>query len=183
MLAERGAVVLDADRIAREVVEPGTPGFAAVVARFGADVVAAGGQLDRRALADLVFADPEALVALNAIVHPAVRAVVAERLAAEATTDNVVILEVPLLVESGAYDVAGVIVVDSPDEVAVARKVASSGLEEADVRRRRAAQATRERRLAAADFVIDNAGSLADLRREVERAWSWIADLKRRLET
>jgi dephospho-CoA kinase len=180
MLARRGAVIVDTDHIAREVVEPGTPAYQAVVDRFGPQVVRADGSLDRKALADLVFEDPEALAALNRIVHPAVRAVVAERVAAEAATDHVVVLVVPLLVESGgAYDVAGVIVVDCAQEVAVTRLV-GRGMDEADARRRLAAQTTRARRLANADFVIVNDGSLEDLEAEVDAAWTWITGLRLR---
>ena len=178
MLAARGATIVDTDKIARQVVEPGTPAHAAVVARFGTAVLHPDGTLNRQALADLVFADPEALAALNAIVHPAVRAVVADRVAAEADTDHVVVLVVPLLVESGAYHVAGVIVVDCAEDVAVARLVERRGMSEADARRRLAAQATRPRRLASADFVIQNDGSWEDLEAEVECAWTWITGLR-----
>ncbi len=180
MLAQRGAVVVDTDQIARQVVEPGTPAYSEVVARFGPEVVRADGTLDRKALADVVFEDRAALTDLNRIVHPAVRGVVAERLAEEADSDHVVVLVVPLLVESGAYDVAGVIVVDCSEEVAVARLVEHRGMEEGDVRRRLAAQASRSRRLAAADFLIQNDGSLEDLEAEVDAAWTWITGLKDR---
>ncbi|MCA1690825.1 MAG: dephospho-CoA kinase [Acidimicrobiales bacterium] len=175
MLARRGAAVVDTDVIARQVVEPPTPAYAAIVDRFGPGVVVAGGGLDRRALADLVFDDPQALADLNAIVHPAVRAEVAERLAAEQAGDSVVVLVVPLLVETGMpYDVGVVIVVDCPEDVAVRRLVDARGMDEADVRRRLAAQASREERRARADLVIDNAGSLAELEAQVERAWAWL---------
>ena len=177
MLAERGAVVVDADRLAREAVAVGTDGYRAVVDRFGAEVVAGDGALDRRALAGVVFDDPAALADLNAIVHPPVRAAIAGRVAELAGTDAVVVLEIPLLVESGrSYGASRVIVVDCPEDVAVRRLVESRGMDEADARRRIAAQVSRAERLAAADVAIDNAGSLAALRRQVDAVW---ADLRR----
>ena len=187
MLAERGAVVVDADRLAREAVAVGTGGYRAVVDRFGPAVVAGDGSIDRKALAGVVFEDPEALADLNGIVHPLVRAAIAERVAEVAGTDAVVVLEIPLLVESGpsgpqsgvvgrSYGASQVIVVDCPEDVAVRRLVEGRGMDEADARRRIAAQASRGERLAVADVVIDNSGSLADLRRQVDAAW---ADLSR----
>lgn len=173
LLADKGAVVVDADRLAREVVAPGTPGFAAVVGRFGPAVVAADGALDRRALADMVFGDPAALADLNGIVHPAVRAAIDARLVElRASGQDVVVLEIPLLVESGrTYGAAAVIVVDLPEDVAVRRLVEGRGMDEADARRRIAAQISRAARLAAADLVIDNSGSRAELERQVDEAW------------
>lgn len=169
MLAERGAVVVDADRLAREAVAVGTAGLRAVIDRFGPEVVAGDGALDRGALAGVVFDDPEALADLNAIVHPPVRAAIAARVAELQGTDAVVVLEIPLLVESGrTYGASQVIVVDCPEDVAVRRLVESRGMDEADARRRIAAQVSREERLAAADIVIDNAGSIDDLRRQVD---------------
>ncbi len=179
MLRERGAVVVDADAVAHEVMEPGAAAYQAVVDRFGTEVVASGGDIDRAGLASLVFADPAALADLNAIVHPAVREVMSARARAEAGTDHVVVLEIPLLVESGARrpGMAGVMVVDCPVEVAVARVMEQRGMEEEAVRARIAVQATREERLAAADVVIDNSGSRQHLAAEVERAWRWIEGL------
>jgi dephospho-CoA kinase len=172
MLAERGAVVVDADRLAREAVAVGTDGYRAVVDRFGPGVVTGDGGLDRRALAGVVFGDPEALADLNVIVHPPVRAAIAERVAELAGTDALVVLEIPLLVESGrSYGASQVIVVDCPEDVAVHRLVGGRGMDEADARRRIAAQVSRDERLAAADIVIDNAGSLDELRRQVEAVW------------
>lgn len=173
LLAARGAVVVDADRLAREVVAAGTPGHRAVVDRFGPRVVAGDGSLDRKALAGVVFDDPEALADLNAIVHPAVRAAIADRLAALAPTDAVVVLEIPLLVESGrSYGASKVIVVDCPEEVALRRLADGRGMDPDDARRRMAAQVSRAERLAAADVVIDNAGSLADLKAQVDEVWA-----------
>jgi len=178
LLAARGAVIVDADAITREVQVPGTPTFAAMVDRFGAGIVAADGTLDRAAVADLVFNDPEALAALNKIVHPAVGAEIARRMQDLADTDAVVVLDVPLLVESPrAYPVAGLLVVDVDPEVAVVRLVEQRGMREADARARMARQASREDRLARADRVIDNGGTPDDLARQVDDAWAWIATL------
>lgn len=180
MLAARGAVVIDADQLAREVVKPDTPVYADIVARFGTDVVAPDGTLDRQALARIVFADPAARRDLERITHPAIAARMAERMAELAGTDAVVVLDVPLLVESGRADVAGVIVVDCPEDVALARVVDQRGMDPDDVRRRMAAQASRAERLARADIVIDNSGSPEQLETEVDRVWAWIRDLARR---
>ncbi|WP_448623766.1 dephospho-CoA kinase [Geodermatophilus sp. URMC 64] len=171
LLAARGAVVVDADRIAREVVEPGTPGLAAVVAAFGEQVLGPDGGLDRPALAALVFADPEARARLDAVVHPLVRARAAE-LAAAAPPDAVVVHDVPLLVETGRwepYDL--VLVVEADPETRVARLV-QRGLSEADARARIAAQATDEQRRAVADVVLDNRGTPEELAAQVDRFWA-----------
>jgi dephospho-CoA kinase len=179
LLASHGAVIVDADLIAREVVEPGGPAYQGVVDRFGTDVVLLDGSLNRPAIAEIVFNDVDALKDLNAVVHPAVGTVIAERLAEEAQTDHVVILDVPLLVESGRTNTAGTIVVDCPPEEALQRAVAR-GLPEDDVRRRMANQVSREERLAKADFVVDNSGPESALPVEVDRAWEWIQTLKSR---
>lgn len=170
LFADRGAFVVDADRIAREVVAPGTPGLAEVVATFGPGVLSAEGSLDRAALASIVFADPAARQRLNEITHPRIAARTAEIMAA-LPADAIVIHDVPLLVESGlagAYDL--VVVVDAPDETRVARLV-GRGMDEEDARARIASQSSREERLAAADIVIDNSGSLAELTEQIDRAW------------
>jgi len=176
-LAARGAVVIDADAITREVQEPGTPVFEAMVERFGPTIVRADGTLDRQAVADIVFPDPDALKDLNAIVHPAVGATLAARLAAQVGTDHVVILDVPLLVESGRDDMAGIIVVDVDPETAVGRLVAHRGFSEADARSRISRQVDREARRAKADFLIDNEGELADLQPQLDACWAWIQTL------
>lgn len=176
MLAERGAVVVDADALAREAVAPGSPGLAQVVDRFGPGVLAPDGSLDRAAVAAVVFSDPAALADLNAIVHPPVRAAIAERVAGLDGEGGVIVLAIPLLVESGrTYGAETVVVVDCPEEVALRRLVDGRGMDEADARRRMAAQVSRAERLAAADVVIDNSGSLDDLRQAVDRVWGELA--------
>jgi len=185
MLLERGAVVVDADAVAREVVVPGSPAHEEVIRRFGRSVVADDGTLDRAGLAALVFADDQARADLNHIVHPAVRDEVLRRLAAAEVADPhaVVVLDIPLLAEVGPdrYPLEGVIVVDMPIDVAVARLRADRGFSEADARARVAAQATRAERRAIGDVVIDNSGDLDHLRSEVEWAWMWIQALRPRL--
>jgi dephospho-CoA kinase len=176
MFAERGAVVIDADAIVHELQAPGQPVLAAMVERFGAGILGADGTLNRQAVADLVFPDSEALAALSAIVHPAVSAEIARRMDVEASTDHVVVLDVPLLVESGRDDMAGLIVLDVDPDIAVHRLMADRGMTEADARARMARQASRDERRARADQVIDNSGTLDDLRRRVEEVWAWIGD-------
>lgn len=177
LFAERGAVVIDADAITRELQQPGTPVFEAMVERFGRGIVAPDGTLDRQAVADIVFADPEALAELGRIVHPAVGAEIARRLQDEASTDHVVILDVPLLVESGRDDMRALVVVDLDPEIAVGRLVEQRGMREDDARARMARQASRADRLANADIVIDNSGSVADLEVAVAAAWPAIVAL------
>jgi dephospho-CoA kinase len=177
-LAEHGARVVDADAIVREVQAPGTPVLAAMVERFGDGILLADGALDRQAVADVVFTDSAALADLNAIVHPAVGAEIARRLEEAAATDDVVILDVPLLVESGRDDLVALLVVDVDPELAVARLVEHRGFREDDARARIARQASREERVARADRVIDNSGSLDDLERQADEAWRWIEGLR-----
>ncbi|MGA5515176.1 dephospho-CoA kinase [Streptomyces pseudogriseolus] len=177
LLVECGAVLIDADRIAREVVEPGTPGLAAVVQAFGEEILAEDGSLDRPRLGALVFGDPEKLATLNSIVHPLVGARSRE-LEEAAPEDAVVVHDVPLLTENGLaplYDV--VIVVDAGTRTQLDRLVRLRGMSEADARARMAAQATRAQRRAIADIVIDNDVPLDALERRVKEVW---ADLVRR---
>lgn len=177
LLAAKGAVVIDADAITRQLQQPGQPVLAAIVERFGPGVLAPDGSLDRARLAGIVFNDPSALADLNAIVHPAVGAEIARRIEAERATDHVVVLDIPLLVEGGRYRTAGLLVVDTPIDVAVDRLVRFRQMDEADVRARIGRQATREQRLAAADRVIDNSGDPAALARQVDDAWKWMQSL------
>lgn len=181
LLVERGAVLVDADQLARAAVEPGTETLARVVGRFGSRVVLPDGRLDRPALASVVFADASALSDLNAIVHPAVGFLMAERLTALAATDEIAVLDIPLLVEGGArnrYPVAGVLVIDSPVDLAVDRLVTARGMDRGDAELRVAAQASRSDRLAMADYVIVNVGTLAELALMVDRAWAWMQGLR-----
>ncbi|WP_406370979.1 dephospho-CoA kinase [Streptomyces sp. NBC_00647] len=177
LLVEHGAVLIDADRIAREVVAPGTPGLTAVVEAFGTDVLAPDGSLDRPKLGSIVFADPQKLAVLNAIVHPLVGAR-SRALEDAAPEDAVVVHDVPLLAENGLaalYDL--VIVVDARPETQLDRLVRLRGMTEEDARARMAAQAPRDKRLAIADVVIDNDVPLEELERRVRDVW---ADLVRR---
>ncbi|WP_189770098.1 dephospho-CoA kinase [Streptomyces tauricus] len=177
LLVEHGAVLIDADRIAREVVAPGTPGLAAVIDAFGKEVLAADGTLDRPKLGSIVFADADRLAVLNSIVHPLVGARSRE-LEEAASADSVVVHDVPLLAENGLaklYDL--VIVVDASTETQLDRLVRLRGMTEEDARARMAAQATREKRREIADVVIDNDVPLETLRRRVRAVW---ADLDRR---
>lgn len=176
LLASYGAVVVDADAIAREVVEPGTPGLAAVVAEFGEDVLASDGTLNRPRLGAIVFADPARLAALNAIVHPLVGSRSAE-LEAAAGPEAIVVHDVPLLTENGLaplYDV--VVVVDVSPATQIDRLVRLRGMTEDEVRSRMAAQADREERLAVADIVIDNDGPLVLLEPQVRAVWQKLRD-------
>jgi dephospho-CoA kinase len=169
--AARGAVVIDADALAREVVAPGTEGLAEVVGRFGEDVLHADGSLDRERLGEIVFADEAELAALNAIVHPRVAARTEELINA-AAEDAVVVYDVPLLVENGlesGFDT--VVVVDAPVEVQLHRLTTVRGMSTQQAEARIGAQASRESRRAVADIVIDNSGSLAELHETVAKVW------------
>ena len=176
LLASYGAVLVDSDRIAREVVEPGTEGLAAVVAEFGPQVLAADGGLDRPRLGAIVFADEERRKALNAIVHPLVGRRSAE-LQAAAGPDAIVVHDVPLLTENGLaplYDL--VIVVDAAPDTQLDRLVRLRGMAEEEARARMAAQATRDQRLAVADLVIANDGPLDELEPQVRAAWRQLTE-------
>lgn len=176
MLERRGAVVFDADVLAREAVEPGTPGHAAVIERFGADVLAPGGELDREALASIVFADPAARRDLEAIVHPEVRRLFAEGAETYRDTARIVVFSAPLLVETGmhtAFDV--LIVVSAPTEAQVERLMRERGMSEEAILARIAAQAPPEAKAEAADILVENEGTLEELEAHVERIWSDLA--------
>lgn len=170
-LAELGATVIDADRIAREVVEPGTDGLAEIVAEFGESVLTAGGELDRTALAAKAFADDESRARLNAITHPRIGRRTVE-LMQQAAPDAIVVHDIPLLVEGGmGANYHLVLVVDADEDVRVERLVGSRGMAEQDARARIAAQATREQREAAADVWLDNSGTQEKVRAEVDELW------------
>ncbi|MBD8608285.1 dephospho-CoA kinase [Aeromicrobium sp. CFBP 8757] len=177
LLAAHGAVVIDYDRLAREIVEPGRPALAVIAARFGDGVIGADGTLDRPALGSIVFGDPEALSDLNGITHPAIRDLAAER-EASAGPDAIVVHDNPLLVEMGAdahCDV--VVVVDVPVEVQVDRLVTIRGMSADEARARIAAQAPRDTRTGAADLVIDNTGPEGELARIVGGVWDELASV------
>lgn len=176
LLVSYGAVLVDADKIAREVVVPGTPGLDAVVDAFGPGVLTADGRLDRPKLGALVFADDDKRATLNAIVHPLVRARSVE-LESAAGEKDIVVHDVPLLVESeltGLYDM--VVVVDASPGTQLDRLVRLRGMAESEARSRMAAQATRERRTAAADVVIDNDGPLEKLEPQVRAVWEQLVE-------
>ena len=177
-LARRGARIVDADVIVRELQSPGTVVFAEMVDRFGPGIVAEDGSLDRQAVADIVFHDEQALADLGLIVHPRVHEEIERRVAEAEGTDDVVVLDIPLLDRSGWPGLLGTVVVDLDPEVAVERLVEHRGFTETDARARIAAQIERSDRLELADFVVDNGGTLADLEAQVDRLWAWIAGLR-----
>ncbi len=176
-LAVMGAKIIDADAVARELQQPGGAVFVAMVERFGDEIVAADGTLDRLKVASIVFPDPELLKALNAITHPAIGREIRDRMRAHLGTDDVVILDVPLLIENTRYPVAGVAVVDTPVDVAVQRLTEFRGMDESDARARIARQATREERLETADRVIDNSGDQEALYAQLPDLWAWMQSL------
>ena len=171
-LARRGAVIVDADAVARQMQQPGSPLLDELAERFGADVIAADGSLDRPALAAIAFADPDALAALNTIVHPAVGAEMNRQVLAQRATDRVVVMDIPLLTENPREGLQATIVIDVTEELQVRRLVELRGFDEADARARIARQASREQRLARATHVIDNNGSIDELLAQVGRLWS-----------
>lgn len=177
-LAAQGAVIIDADLIAREVVAPGTDGLAEVTTAFGPAVLAPDGELDRVALGDIVFADEQKLATLNSIVHPRVAARMRE-VENAAGAGSVIVHDVPLIAENGLanhYDL--VVVVDVPPRIQLDRLMRLRGMSREQAQARMAAQATREERLAIATIVVDNSGSLAELDRQVGELW---AELRRRM--
>jgi dephospho-CoA kinase len=183
LLARRGAVIVDADRIVHEIEAPGGAAYQPLIDRFGPGIVAPDGTLDRAGLAAVAFHDEQSLADLNAITHPLVRAEMARQVMAQAETGNVVVLDIPLLAEGTkeAMGLAGVLVVDTPVETAIQRLIEHRQFSEADARARVAKQASREERQKLADVLIDNTGSPAQLEAEVERAWAWIQAKRREL--
>jgi len=177
LLEGKGAIIIDADAIVREVQLPGSPVLAELASKFGPEVLASDGSLDRQAVANIVFTDPEALKSLNAIVHPAVGKEMNRRMIEQRTTKNVVILDIPLLTENPREGLQGKIVVDVPVEVQVERLVKFRGFDEADARARISRQATREQRLLTADFVIDNSHDLESLIPQIDKVWDWLGSL------
>lgn len=177
LLAGHGAVIIDADAITRELQAPGAPLLTTLAERFGDSIIDPDGALNRPALAAIAFADPEALKDLNKIVHPAVATEMDRRLKEQRDTDNIVVLDIPLLAENPRTGLCGVIVVDVPVDVAVDRLVRFRSMSEDDARARIAKQASREDRLKIADRVIDNSGNLDELSRQVDEVWAWAGTL------
>ena len=173
LLAERGAVIIDADAIARQLQTPGAPLLKILADEFGQHIIDENGALDRVALAGIVFNDAEALKSLNKIVHPAIAAEMDRRMKEQRDTDNVVILDIPLLAENPRKGLCGVIVVDVPVDVAVHRLVTFRNMDEADARARIAKQATREERARIADRIVDNSGDIESLAAQVDDVWAW----------
>lgn len=181
-LAERGAIIVDADAIVRELQAPGGAVLDAMVDRFGPEILRSDGSLDRQKVADRVFSVPAELEALNGIVHPAVGAEIRRRLDAQRDTDRVVVLDVPLLVEKKGYAPDATVVVDVDPETAIERLVQGRGFSEHDARARIARQASRQERLAVADFVITNDASMQDLALQIDECWRWIGALRSDLD-
>ena len=176
-LRERGAVIVDADAITKELQQPGTEVFAKMLAELGDGILAGDGTLDRQGLAAIVFNDKEKLQKLQAIVWPAVAAETFARIEAQKDTDAVVVLDIPMLTVKGRYGMAVIIVVDTPVDVAVQRLVEHRAMPEEDARARIANQPSRDERKALADFVVDNGGTPADLEPQLDGAWKWIQSL------
>ena len=176
-LVDRGAVLIDADAIVRELQQPGKPVFEKMVERWGEKILSDEGELNRQAVADIVFKDSEELLALNEIVHPLVRDEIARLRDIYAGGGAPIILDIPLLIESGYEDLNGIIVVDLIPEEAIRRLVAYRGFAEEDAKNRISNQAKREDRIEKADFVVDNNGDLNSLNEEIDRAWNWIESL------
>ena len=178
LLTERGAEIIDADLIVRELQQPGAEIYEKMIELFGSEVVAADKSLDRTAIAKKVFFDESLLKTLNQLVHPVVKRVMNERVESFRDTEKVVILDIPLLVENPREGLDGVLVVDLDAEIAVKRLVEQRNMSADDARARIAKQATREQRLAIANHVIDNSGDRNALSQKIEIAWSWIKSLK-----
>jgi len=178
LLASLGAVIVDADAITRQLQAPGEPLLALIAERFGADVLDADGSLIRQKLADQVFGNPDALADLNKIVHPAVGREMARLIDEQRVTDNVVVLDIPLLAENPRSGLSGVIVVDIDPELAVSRLVEYRGMSQSDARARIERQVSREKRKEIADWVVDNSGDVAALEEQVSRMWSWMQGLE-----
>lgn len=178
LLAAKGAVLIDADKIAREVVEPGTPGLAAIVADFGEGVLTPAGELDREALGRIVFEDADANARLRAILYPDIGRTIVERIEAQRDTDNIVVVDAALLVESGWEGLGTLIVVAADAERQVERMVGDRGMSEEDALARMAAQAPVEDKIAKADIVIWNNGSMQELTRRVDEVWDELVALR-----
>ena len=177
MLAERGAVIVDADQIARDLQSPGSPVLAAMAERFGEHILLADGALDRAAVAKIVFNDEAALKDLNGIVHPAMQSEIQRQIDDQRATDRVVVLDFPLLGENPRKGLVATIVVDIPVEVAVQRLVEQRSMDEDDARARINSQLSREERLAKATHVVDNGGDRDSLGTQVDDLWEQLLHL------
>lgn len=184
LLAERGAVIVDADQIARDLQQPGSVVLDRMTEHFGDHIIHDDGSLDRAAVAAIVFGESEearqALVELNGIVHPAMQDEIRRQVEAHDGSDRVVVLDFPLLGENPRDDIAATVVVDIDPDVAVERLVEYRGMDETDARNRIASQIDREERLATATHVLDNSGDLDDLRDQVARLWDELHELRPR---
>ena len=176
LFARKGAIIIDGDGIAKQLQQKGSATLQKMVDEFG-DILLDSGELDRVKVANLVFGDAELLKRLNAIMHPAIGLEILRQIEANMTTDNVVVLDMPLLVENPRDGMSGLVVVDVDPEVAISRLVQFRNMNEEDARRRMASQASREERLKVADRVIDNSGSTDALNSQVDEVWDWFATL------
>jgi dephospho-CoA kinase len=179
LLTAKGALAVDVDLLSRELQQPGRPVFSAMVGRWGGRILAPDGTLDRQAVADLVFHDPQEMAALHAMTDVAIEDAMYHRVSLRHGTDDIVLIEAALLAGAprGLYGTSGLLIVDAPDEVAIDRLVRSRGMGEADARARLASQSPREVRLARGDFIIDNAGLPDELDPQVQQAWEWLHSL------
>ena len=176
LFERKGAIIIDGDGIAKQLQQQGSPTLQKLVDEFG-DILLDSGELDRAKVAKLVFGDAEMLKRLNAIMHPAIGVEILRQIELNIATDNVVVLDMPLLVENPRDGMSGLVVVDVDPEVAISRLVQFRNMNEEDARRRMASQASREDRLKVADRIIDNSGSPEDLGSQVDDVWDWFATL------
>jgi dephospho-CoA kinase len=183
LLVERGAILIDADQVARDVVKPGGPAYQPLIDRFGPGIVAPDGTIDRPALANVAFADEESRLALNGITHPAIGIAMIEARDALAGTDDIVVLAIPLLtaVHRETVKLHKVVVVDTPTDVALERLLSQRGFDRADAEARIRAQISREERQKEADYVLDNSADRAALEREVAKLWDWLLAAQKEL--
>ena len=176
---KHGAALIDADQIVRDLQQPGEKVFEEMLSKWGSDILTPDGQLDRQLVANIVFSNPEELTVLNEIVHPAVREEMTIRRRVHLDTDNTVILEIPLLVESGYRNFDAIVVVDVDTEIAVERLVEHRSFEEEDARKRIEKQVSRESRAEIADYVIKNNSSIEAFEEEINKCWEWIESIER----
>jgi len=176
---KHGAALIDADQIVRDLQQPGEKVFEEMLSKWGSDILTPDGQLDRQLVANIVFSNPEELTVLNEIVHPAVREEMTIRRRIHLDTDNTVILEIPLLVESGYRNFDAIVVVDVDTEIAVERLVEHRSFEEEDARKRIEKQVSRDSRTEIADYVIKNNSSIEAFEEEINKCWKWIESIER----